>query len=155
MGWTNEQSTEIVAPAGTPFLPGNDVIGFGTQLPPELSAYGVTAAIVIYNNGWNASLTTPCVKFTWIGMAATYLCMGLGITANPHTNPVAVVTSGLDIGMFTDGTGQINVGISNAKDHLIWQMQETIGAGDAEEAGFGDAGSVLWDLPASSFPGPK
>lgn len=155
MGWTNDQATEITAPAGTPFLPGNDVIGFGTELPPELAAFGVTAAIVIYNNGWDAALTTPCVKFTFIGMAATYLCVGLGITANPHVNPVAVVTSGFTLGMFTDGTGQINVGISNAKNNLIWQLQETLGPGDAEEAGFSNAGAVLWDLPATAFPGPK
>jgi hypothetical protein len=150
MGWTNTEQTELVAPTGTPFAPGNDVIGFGTQLPPELAAYGVTAAIVIYNDQWDASLTTPCIKFSWIGMSDTYLCLGLAITANPSANPVAVISSGLNVGMFTDGTGELNCALNNSQDNVIWEVQENIGSGNGEETGYANNGTTLWDLPGDA-----
>lgn len=98
--------TEITVPNNVPFLPGNDIIGIGTQLPPELEAYGITAAMVFYNQAWSPVATTPRVKFMFIGTTHDVdfgaMVFGYGYCNNPSLNQVAVVTTTYQIGM--DGT---------------------------------------------------
>ena len=110
MQFSNNNVTEIVVPAGVPFSPGFDVIGIGTELPPELAAYEpigggdpVVAAIVFYSAAYNPNGTTPQVKFFWIGIGsspsieASSLNIGVGIVANASVSQVAVINSGLSV----------------------------------------------------------
>lgn len=161
MGWTNDTTSEITAPADTPFAPGNNVIGMGTALPPELIAYGVTAALVFYSTSWNPNATVPTIKFGWVGIGpdiellnpvqvlGTAISMGLGVCANPHANQTAVVTSGLSLGMFTDGTGELFAAFNNSQNNIIWTLTEATGTHNGIEDGFSNAGQVLWELPGN------
>lgn len=159
MGWTNDQTNEIVIPAGTPFLPGNNVIGIGTQLPAELIAYGVQAAIVFYSTDWDPNATVPTIKFGWIGIGpniellnpvailGTAISMGLGVCANPHASQVAKVTSGLSLGMFSDGTGELFAAFNNSQNNVTWVLSEAVSTHNATEQGFSNTGAGLWSLP--------
>lgn len=88
---------EIVIPNDVPFLPGNNVIGIGTELPPELVAYGITAAMVFYFSNWNPNATVPTVKFGFIGVSTVGnqcgIVTGFGWCAAPHTSQVANVAA--------------------------------------------------------------
>lgn len=161
MGWTNDQATEITAPSNVPFQPGNDVIGMGTALPPELITYGVTAALVFYNSAWSPSATTPSVKFMWIGgIAATgfgQISIGMGICQNPSVSQTAVITSGFTLGMVNQGgVGEVFSSISGAQDFAggFWQVQFDATHKPIEFA-VDAAVNTLWHLPATAFPGPK
>lgn len=98
-------TTEIIAPANVPFLPGNDVIGFGTAVPAELAAAGIPAAILFYNSGYSPSNTFPSVKYAYIssqsavdsGISLGGIQVGIGYVANPSVDETAVV---LTIGEF-------------------------------------------------------
>lgn len=130
MGWTNTDTTELVAPSNVPFEAGNDVIGFGTSLPPELAAYkpdGVTpiqAAMVFYNSAWDPTATTPRVKFMFIGVSsnpaggAAGISIGAGICNNPSVSTVAVVNGGLTIAVETifSGVGSMTYAFNNEHD---------------------------------------
>jgi hypothetical protein len=83
--------TELTAPNTVPFQPGQNVIGIGSQIPPELVAAGVTAAIIFYNNTWNTSLTVPTTKFQFIASIGGSIVSGVGYSNNPSTTPTATV----------------------------------------------------------------
>jgi len=67
MQFTNNLVDELIIPAGTPFAPGFDVIGIGAQAPPELQAEGFSVGMIIYNSEWDPTLTTPQVKYMFLG----------------------------------------------------------------------------------------
>lgn len=91
MIFNDQVVTEITAPSNVPFLPGFDVIGFGTEIPPELVAYGLDAAIIFYTSSWDTSVTTPRIKFMFIATHAGELLTGYGYSLNPSTTPTATV----------------------------------------------------------------
>lgn len=103
MGWTNDQATELTAPTDVPFQPGFDVIGMGTQLPPELIAFGIHAAIVIYNAAYSPTMTTPAIKFFYLGTFTSaslgQLQVGMGVCQNPSVSEVADVRGGIQVGL--------------------------------------------------------
>lgn len=93
--------TEITAPNNVPFAPGNNVAGFGSDIPPELTAAGYVNAIVFYSSTWNPSATVPTIKFRFIATNQTTgdLILGYGICTNPSVSQTAVVTAGLDLNL--------------------------------------------------------
>jgi hypothetical protein len=96
-------SAEVIAPTTATFAAGNNVLGFGTTMPPELAAWAPyadeptvvpLAATVFYNTSWNPSSTSALVKFTFLatlirtdGSIATVL--GYGVTINPSVSATA------------------------------------------------------------------
>lgn len=90
-GWSNTAQDEITAPNNVPFLPGNNVTGFGTQIPTELQSAGYVNAIVFYATDWDATAVTPKVKFRFIAATAAGLTVGYGICANPSVSQTATV----------------------------------------------------------------
>lgn len=159
MGWTNEQTTEIVAPEGTPFLPGNDVIGFGTQLPPEMASAGITAAIVFYNSGWNPASTSPSVKFMFIGTienaGSGAVSIGFGVCQNPSVSQTAVVNYGFIVGTenVTSSIGETYMLLKRADNSTSWQVFNKSDH-TPQENGLGPTGTPLWNLPGTVLPGP-
>lgn len=153
MGWTNDQATEITAPSDVPFLPGNDVIGMGTGVPQELRDYGVDAAIVFYNSGWNPAATVPSVKFMWIG---TYVVGGLGsisfgfgIAANPSVDQTAVISNGLTLGTYVNGAvTESTLSLFNLNNTVVWTAFADA-SHNGREIGNLAAGPTLWDLPGN------
>lgn len=149
MGWTNTDTNELVVPANEPFAAGNDVIGIGTELPPELAAANVNAAAVFYNSHWDPTATTPRVKFMFIGTSsnatATVLALGMGICQNPSVNTTAVITQGFAVGMQTlNGVGQTFVNLARANDTLSWIVFNH-DTGNPEEDGYkSDGTTVSW-----------
>lgn len=165
MGWTNDQVNEIVAPASTPFLPGNDVIGFGTALPPELAAYApfsggahIQTAIVFYNSAFNPTSTAPQIKFHFMGPAVDpvnggVLCIGMGICNNPSLSTVAVCIAGQLIGANNAFSGHMTSSYQfrNHLDNEIIVLEEYTNAGDASINTLNGAGNtVTGQLPAGT-----
>lgn len=105
MQFPQQVVTEITAPNNVTFAPGNNVSGFGVEVPPELSAAGFSNAFVMYTTAWNPSNTTPTIKFWFIAANATGLVQGYGVVANPSVDQTATVVSGETVGTFL-GTGQ-------------------------------------------------
>lgn len=98
--------SEIVIPSSVPFLPGNDVIGIGFEVPPELAAVGINAAMIFYNSAWSPASTLPRVKYSFIGQAVTPdpdysvgVITGFGWQVNPSTNTPVIVVAALITGM--------------------------------------------------------
>ena len=102
MQFSNNNVTEIVAPTGVPFAPGEDVIGFGTDVPPALAAAGIPAAILFFNSGYSPTNTWPSVKYAFIGSfsgvttgpggaALGGIVIGMGIVTNPSVSEQEVV----------------------------------------------------------------
>lgn len=91
MQFNDNVVTEIFAPNNVPFQPGFDIIGFGTEVPPEMEALGFEAAIIFYTDNWDTAATTPRVKFFFIGTRNGFLVNGIGWSPNPSTTPTAVV----------------------------------------------------------------
>lgn len=89
-----DAATEIIAPAGVPFGPGFDVIGFGSEVTPAMAAAGIDAAILFYNSGYAATNTWPSVKYTFItsfsqtggGAAVGGIVFGMGVVPNPSVS---------------------------------------------------------------------
>jgi hypothetical protein len=139
-------TTEIIVPSGVPFEPGNDVIGIGTLLPPELAAYTpipgggtVKAAIVFYSSAYNPAGTTPQVKFFWMGIGSdagvgSTLNIGVGIVNNASVSQVAVINSGFSVAPFIGfpGSGHITMEYVavNHLDNTIFGIGEFNTGGD-------------------------
>lgn len=92
MQFSNNLVTELIIPTGTPFAPGFDVIGIGAAAPPELAAAGFTIGMIIYNSAWNPSLSTPQVKYIFLGTLATAgvgaeFFIGFAVAPNAAANP--------------------------------------------------------------------
>jgi hypothetical protein len=121
-------SNELIIPAGVPFLPGNDVIGLGTELPPELAAFNpvaggptVTAAMVFYTSAYNPAATTPQTKYFFIAIAGApngeaAITLGAAIVANPSVSQTAVITSGFVLDVFD---GDIEYTYASADNNAI------------------------------------
>jgi len=111
-----DAATEIIAPAGVPFAPGNDVIGFGTAVPPLLAAAGIPAAILFYNSGYSATSTFPSVKYAFIGsfngtsgsQSIGGIVYGMGIVTNPSVSQVEVVKISNTMVMLANTTTPFN-----------------------------------------------
>jgi hypothetical protein len=162
MGWTNDQQTEITAPAGTPFLPGNDVIGLGTELPPELAAYipfvggtAIQAAIIFYNSAFDPTSTLPLVKFHFMGMAGTAnptgsaLLIGLGVCNNPSVSTVAKCLPGFLVGAGTQYTGHMNMvyEFGNHNGGTLGLVGESDTNGSGVFVAFDGSGNNIGHLP--------
>lgn len=128
-----DATTELVIPAGTPFLPGFDVIGIGTALPDELANYSpipggetVKAAIVFYSSAYDSNATVAQVKYYWMGIGSddanngSSLCIGIAIVPNASVSEVAVVTSGFALVPFAAGNVmQVSYNAVNHNDNTI------------------------------------
>lgn len=128
--------TEITVPNNVPFTPGHDVIGIGTDVPPELIAAGFGDSIVIYGSDWNPANTTPTVKFRFISSAFNAIVIGFGYCANPSVNQTATVITTTAIGaqiqgstIFTtqrwlnlNGNGLFNMGQFGTSQDPLFQM---------------------------------
>jgi hypothetical protein len=86
--------SELTAPNTLPFEPGYDIVGIGTEVPPELIAAGYTASIIFYTSSWSAAATTPRVKFFFLGVKPGIFTTGYGYSLNPSTTPTATVIEG-------------------------------------------------------------
>jgi len=79
------------------------VIGIGAQAPPELQAEGFSVGMIIYNSEWDPTLTTPQVKYMFLGskvQAGTggLFFIGMAVAPNAAANPNNVVlNNGLQI----------------------------------------------------------
>lgn len=103
MGWTNTQPDELTAPGGVPFLPGNNVSGFGSQVPPELTAAGFPNAFVMYTTAWNPAAVVPTIKFWFMAANSTGLVFGYGTVPNPSVSQTATVVSGEIVSTYGGG----------------------------------------------------
>jgi hypothetical protein len=132
--------TEITAPNTVPFQPGQNVIGFGSQVPPELQAAGITAAIVFYNSLWNTVSTTPLIKFHFIASFQGNIQVGHGYSLNPSTTPTATVVTHT---VFTEfiGSGRVNNLLNMYNVNGATPQTRIIAAG--EESNSGSGSSIL------------
>jgi len=123
MGWTNTDKDELTAPSSTPFVPGNNVIGFGTQLPPELIAAGFTSAIVSYSTDWDPTSTVPKVKFRFIAPAGGSTIIGIGWCANPSVSQVATIAADFSAGLvYSGGVASNDFELFDLAGHSAWQF---------------------------------
>jgi hypothetical protein len=98
--------SEIVIPNNVPFEPGNDVIGVGFEVPPELQAEDINSAILFYNSDWSPTSTLPRVKYAFFGQAITDdpnysvgLVQGFTWQVNPSINSALLVVATVITGM--------------------------------------------------------
>lgn len=90
MQFNDNVVTEITAPNNVPFEPGFNIIGIGTEIPPELAALGIEAAIIFYSDGWDPTLTVPRIKFFYIATISNTVVFGFAHSDNPSTTPAVV-----------------------------------------------------------------
>lgn len=161
MGWTNEQATEITAPGNVPFQPGFDVMGIGSQLPPELQGSVVRTALVMYNSSWSATATKPTVKFHFLGTAAfsngTGLVIGMGSCPNPSVSTTAIVALNIVFMYPNDNSSDVFFLWQDSQNGVMQQIIETsFATGAVQQQGFnGSTGTQLWKLPGTTLPGPN
>jgi hypothetical protein len=105
MQFNSNVVTEIVVPSNVPFLPGNNVLGIGTQVPPELVAENILAAMIFYNDEYSPTSTLPRVVYTFIGQTVTPdpdysvgIYIGFTWQANPSANSPLIVVGTLTVG---------------------------------------------------------
>lgn len=128
-GWSNTAVDEIILPNNTPFLPGNNVTGIGTQIPVELSAAGFTNAIVFYASDWNPTATTQSIKFRFIAANASGLQFGFGYCANPSISQTATVVTVETLSTFDSATGtNASVTFKNIAGNATYQFLDFGGA---------------------------
>lgn len=89
--------TEITAPNTVAFVPGNNIIGIGADVPPELTAVGFEAAIIMYSTDWDPLATTPKVKYWGIVSVAGAIQYVYCASVNPSTTP-ATLQGGFQMG---------------------------------------------------------
>lgn len=131
----NVQS-EIVIPSSVPFAPGNDVIGIGFQVPAELQAAGINAAMIFYNSAYSPTSTLPRVVYSFIGQAVTPdpdysvgVITGFTWQTDPAANSPLIVVATLITGMGApSGSGytflECVVGGQNHNQDDIWGFSE-------------------------------
>lgn len=138
--------TEITAPNNVPFLPGNNVTGFGSQVPAELVAAGFANAIVFYASDWNPAATTRKVKFRFIAASSVGLVIGYGYALNPSVDQTAFVVKSqvFTISPFTDG---------NSTKFLNNTSDEVFEFTEAEYTAPGGSGLARWPQLLMSAPG--
>lgn len=162
MQFTNNLTTEIIVPSGTPFLPGNNVIGIGIELPPELAAYEpygsgstVEAALIFYSSVWDPTATTPRVKYQWLGVVTdpaangAFISIGTAVCNNPSVSQVATVFSVVDFGtenVFT-GHASTTINIQNRLDGSVVTMGEYNSQGDGGVATYDHNGTQTDFIP--------
>src|SRR5947209_375577 len=100
--------TEVTAPNNVPFLPGNNVSGFGSDIPAELVAAGYTNAVVFYSTDWNPANTAPTTKFRFIATAGASLVIGIGYCLNPSVSQTATITRTISAGLLLAGSLPLN-----------------------------------------------
>jgi hypothetical protein len=155
MQFQNQAVTEITVPNNVPFGPGNDVIGIGTALPPELAAYApipggnfVTAAIIFYTAGYNPAGTLPQVKYYWIGVGSasgsnSSLNFGFAIVNNASVSQTAIVLSGFSLLGVNNFAGHITINylFDNHNDNTIGVVGELNTGGDGAISAVTNAGA--------------
>jgi hypothetical protein len=147
MQFSNNLVTELIIPTGTPFAPGYDVIGIGAAAPPELAAAGFTIGMIIYNSAWNPSLTTPQVKYIFLGTLAqagsgAEFFIGFAVAPNAAANPNNVLlNNGLSLETLnrtgvTTASGMVSqLQIDNGNGQGIALIAETVaGTGNGQVA---------------------
>jgi hypothetical protein len=97
MAWSEQYQDEITAPATLPFVPGQNVTGFGSEVPDELVTAGYSNAIVFYDSSWDPAAATPKVKFRFIAAKAGSFVIGYGFCVNPSVSQTAVVVAGVEL----------------------------------------------------------
>jgi hypothetical protein len=116
MQFPSNAATEITAPAGVPFAPGNDIIGIGTDIPPELAAEGITAAILAYTSSYDPTAIYPQVQYMFIAVGSTGdgtivnagLAIGFGVVVNASVSQTAVIKTAANFIMETNVTAPFN-----------------------------------------------
>lgn len=157
--------TEITVPNTVPFLPGNDVIGIGTDIPAELAATNIKNALIFYNSGWNPASTFPEIKFFFIAGAwkggplpgtpkQTGMAIGYGIVPNPSVNQTAVIVEMFDFSAVVNGAVpnvQNAAQLFNVGNHTIVQMISQAPFDTDPQGGlvetFSDNGTLSGSLP--------
>jgi hypothetical protein len=166
MIFADQVVTEITVPSNVPFLPGNDVIGIGTEIPAELMGEDIEAAIIFYTDDWDTSATTPKVKFFFIGVRAKLLVSGYAYSNNPSTTPTGTVVRAELLSLNgTTGAGLSEFIISSARyitpilpgssANPIFRIQEaptTFDGGGLLQLYDADANRILQIQPSPTSP---
>lgn len=155
-------TTELIVPANVPFQPGQNVIGIGTDLPPELAAYTpygagstVEAALIFYSSQWDPNATTPRVKYQWLGVVTdpslkgVFISIGTAFCDNPSVSHVATVISIADFGTqnIVAGHPSTTINIQNRLDDTIISLGEIDTQGAGGIATFDENGNETGQLP--------
>lgn len=159
-GWTKKMQfppnsvSEIIIPSGASFTPGNDVIGIGFQVPAELSAAGINAAMIFYNSAYSPTSTEPRVIYGFIGQAVTPdpdysvgIITGFTWQVNPSLNTAPIVVATLITGMGAPSASGYTflesvVGGQNHNQDDIWGFSEdNTAAGNGKLSLQNDAGT--------------
>jgi hypothetical protein len=159
-------TSEIIIPSGTSFTPGNDVIGIGFQVPAELSAEGINAAMIFYNSEYSPSSTLPRVVYGFFGQTLTAdpeysvgLVQGFTWQVNPSISSPLLVVATLITGMGAPGAPPYTflecvVGGQNHNQNDTWGISEdNSSAGNPEISMLNDAGthSAYVTVPAGGM----
>lgn len=134
--------TEITAPNTVPFQPGNDIIGFGGDIPSELLAVGIDAAIVCYTTDWDETATTPRIKYYAIASNNGVLGIVAVGSANPSTTPASILAAWQFVGRANTTLQALFqlYGDSSLSNPLL--TMRTLGTGSGE--------GILLDMKASN-----
>lgn len=147
--------TEITAPNTVPFLPGNDIIGIGADIPSELDPYGIAAAIIFYSSSWDPAATTPKVKYYAFFTKNGSIGMAVCYSNNPSTTAADIkqlwgddfVTTGAPLHMINHYSWHSADALISAASAVIlrqtygenaffWKMLNTV-ATPANDASYG------------------
>lgn len=158
MQFADQVVTEITAPNNVPFEPGFDIIGFGTEVPDEMSAVGFEAAIIFYTDDWDPAATNPRLKYFFIGVRNGTLINGYGYSENPSTTPTAtlVETQNLAINNTTgDGLTDFFIRSTQSPSSLIFRINEgPLTGGGVVTVYDGDGNRIFLVQPSAADNGP-
>lgn len=136
MQFNSNVVSEIVIPSNVPFEPGNDVIGIGFSIPPELQAIGFIAAVIFYNSQYSPSSTEPRVVYQFLAAGSepdpsyqTAISLGYVWQVNPSLNTAMLVAQCATAGAIAPAASGYNYlrsifTIGNRVGNTIYEMTE-------------------------------
>lgn len=136
MQFSGNVVSEIVIPNNVPFEPGNDVIGIGFSIPPELQAIGFIAAVIFYNSQYSPTSTLPRVVYQFIAAGSepdptyqTAISMGYVWQENPSLGTPMQVAQCATAGAIAPAASGYNYlrsifTVGNRVGNTIYEMTE-------------------------------
>lgn len=101
MVWSNQAVDKITVPASVPIGPGQDgVIISGADIPVELKAINITAAIIFQRGDYPSEGTLPEAKYFFVGLSKlgyNFTSLTIGTVVDPKGGGALVAVDNIDL----------------------------------------------------------
>lgn len=131
MQFQNNVVSEITVPNNVPFQPGNNVLGIGLELPPEMITAGYQAGMIFYNSLYSPTATEARIIYNFIACGTiadpnyqSAISLGYVWQANPSANSTKFVATCLTAG----GVAPTSSGYSQILS--VMSLASSLGAGE-------------------------